>query len=63
MYLGLVMNDFSTQMYIERKNFVLDLAMGRKSPQMYYEGNSWNQISPILVIRYLLNQTNYEKKL
>jgi hypothetical protein len=35
--LGLVMGDFSTQMYVERRklrNFVLNLVMGGKPPQM-----------------------------
>ena len=36
-FIGLVMGDFSTQMYVERhnlKNYVLDLVMGGKPPQM-----------------------------
>ena len=35
--LGLVMGDFPTQMYVERKNlrnFAFDLVMGGKTPQM-----------------------------
>ena len=46
--LGLVMGDFSTQMYVERKNlrnFAFDLVMGGKPPQMYYERKNRRFIS------------------